>query len=104
MSLSDLASLGSFMSGLAVLASLVFLYFQLGQLNRQVKQAEKNQQAQIRQSRADRTVSLIVTRTDPSIALAVQKGLWAAEDISATELEQFRAYTRAAFFNWQETF
>lgn len=104
MSLSDLASVGSFVSGFAVLVSLIFLYFQLRQLNRQVTQTERNQQAQIRQGRADRTVGLLLTRLEPSVALAVRKGISGAEEITALELEQFGVWQRAAFFNWQETF
>ena len=104
MSLSDLAALGSFVSGFAVLVSLIFLYFQVRQLNRQVIQTEKNQQAQIRQGRADRTVGLLLTRLEPSVALAVRKGISGEEDMTALELEQFSVWQRAAFFNWQETF
>ena len=104
MSLSDLASLGSFVSGAAVLVSLIFLYFQLRQLNEQVKQADRNQQAQLRQTRADRSVSLVLARLDPSVASAFYKAFLADDDMSLVELEQFNALQRATFFSWQETF
>jgi hypothetical protein len=74
MSLSQLAEIGSFTSGVAILASLIFLYFQLRQINQQVKQAEKNQQSAIRQGRASRSVSIVLTGIEPSLADAFVKG------------------------------
>jgi hypothetical protein len=91
MSLSELAEMGSFISGVAILSSLVFLYFQLRQINQQVKQAEKNQQSAIRQGRATRTVDIVLTGTEPSLADAFVKGTFGDEDISLTQLSQFVA-------------
>src|SRR5215472_18516570 len=100
MSLSDLASLGSFVSGFAVLVSLVFLYFQLRQLGIQVRQAEKNQVASIGHTRATRMVDFLMRRaTSPQFADAVRKGSWGHDDVSLTELAQFRSYIQAAYLN-----
>ena len=104
MSLSDLASLGSFVSGLAVLASLVFLYFQVGRMNEQIRQTEKNQQAAISLARSNCTVDIVARGIEPSFAEPFLKVMSGSEDVSATALAQFRAYSRAAFFNYQDAF
>jgi hypothetical protein len=104
MSLSELAEMGSFISGVAILSSLVFLYFQLRQINQQVIQAEKNQQSAIRQGRATRTVDIVLTGTEPSLADAFVKGTFGDEDISLTQLSQFSAVCRATFVNSEDTF
>ena len=104
MSLSDLASIGNLVSGVAVLASLVFFFFQLRQMAKQMKQSEKIQLAQIRQTQADRRVDVLFTRLDPSVAMAVRKGLNGDQDISAVELEQFTAYVQGALVSWKEAF
>ena len=104
MSLSQLAEIGSFISGVAILASLIFLFFQLRQINQQVKQAEKNQQSAIRQGRATRTVDIVLTGTEPSLADAFVKGTFGDEDISQTQLSQFSAVCRATFINSEDTF
>jgi hypothetical protein len=85
MSLSDLASLGSFVSGLAVLISLVYLALQ-------IRQAERNQVASIKQGRTNRIISTHLPRLDPSTAMAINKGMTGAEDITDQQLEQFRAW------------
>jgi len=104
MSLSDLASLGSFVSGIAVLVSLVFLYFQVRQVNQQVRQTERNQRATIAQVRASRTVDILLRRTEPSVATAVQKAMGGAIDLTPTELAQFLSYFRAFLVNNEDTF
>jgi hypothetical protein len=104
LSLSDLASLGSLFSDLAVLASLAFLFFQMRQMSEQVRQADRDQQATIRQTRADRGVSVSFTRLEPSVALAVRKGLDGDEDISLVELEQFSVYMHGFLLSLEETF
>jgi len=104
MSLSDLASLGSFISGVAVLASLVFLYFQLRQVNLQVRQTEKNQQALIRQNRATRSVDLNMRRAEGSLVEAVRKGRNGDDNITLTELAQYRFNCVAMFFNLEDTY
>ena len=105
MSLSDLESLGSFVSGFAVLVSLVFLYFQLRQLGLQVKQAEKNQVASIGQTRATRVVDFLMRRaTSPQFADAVRKGSWGHDDISLTELAQFRSFIQATYLSNRDSF
>jgi hypothetical protein len=104
MSLSDLASIGSFVSGFAVLLSLVFLYFQLKQVNLQVRQTEKNQQALIRQNRATRVVDLIMRRAEGSLVDAVRKGQAGDDDITLTELTQYRFNCVAQFFNLEDTY
>ena len=104
MSLSDLAALGSFVSGFAVLVSLVFLYFQIRQVNAQVKQAEKNQKAAIRHSRINRLVELNTGCMDASIADAISKGLSGAEDISLTQLRQFRTYMVSHVSHFEDSF
>ena len=104
MSLSELAQIGSFISGVAVLTSLIFLYFQLRQINHQVKQAEKNQQSAIRQGRATRTVDIVLTGTEPSLADAFVKGASGMEDISPTQLTQYSNVCRAIFINSDDTF
>ena len=95
MSLSDLASLGSFISGVGVLVSLIFVYFQVRQVNAQVRLAERNQQAAIQQERANKIAEISMAGAEPSIAEALAKGLVGAEDISATQLNQFRSFTHA---------
>ena len=104
MSLSELAEIGSFISGVAVLTSLIFLYFQLRQIKHQVKQAEKNQQSAIRQGRATRTVGIVLTGAEPSLADAFEKGNSGMEDISLTQLGQFGAVCIAIFINSEDTF
>jgi hypothetical protein len=104
MSLSDLASLGSFVSGVAVLASLVFLYFQLRQVNLQVRQTERNQQALIRQNRATRVVDLNMRRAEASLIDAIRKGQNGDDDITPTELAQYRYNCVAMFFNLEDTY
>ena len=104
MSLSDLANIGSFISGVSILTSLIFLYFQLRQINHQVKQAEKNQPSAIRQGRATRTVGIVLTGTEPSLADAFVKGASGDEDISLTQLSQFNAVCSAIFVNSEDTF
>src|SRR5262249_38575566 len=86
-----------FVSGFAVLVSLVFLYFQLRQIGLQVKQGERNQVASIVDSRIDRVCDFYLRRaTNSQFADAVRKGTWGHEDISLTELGQFRSYIFAA--------
>jgi len=104
MSLAELAEIGSFLSGAAILASLIFLYFQLRQINKQVKQAEKNQQSAIRQGRAGRSVGIVLTGVEPSLADAFVKGAFGDDDISLTQLSQFSAVCRATFINSEDTF
>ena len=104
MSLSELAEIGSFISGVAVLTSLIFLYFQLRQINQQVKQAEKNQQSAIRQARAGRSIGIVLTGTEPSLADAFVKGAFGEEDISLTQLSQYSAVCRAMIINSEDTF
>jgi hypothetical protein len=104
MSLSQLAEIGSFVSGVAILASLIFLYFQLRQINHQVKQAEKNQQSAIRQGRAGRSIGIVLTGTEPSLADAFVKGAFGDDDISLTQLMQFSAVCRATIINSEDTF
>ena len=97
MALSDLASIGSFVSGVVVFVSLIYLSLQ-------VRQAEKNQQASIRQGRTDRVVEINLKFSDPAVADAVDKGMTGAEDISRTELRQFRGFFRASFYNAEDSF
>jgi len=104
MSLSQLGEIGSFVSGVAILTSLIFLYFQLRQINHQVKQAEKNQQSAIRQGRAGRSIGIVLTGTEPSLADAFAKGAFGDDDISLTQLSQFSAVCRATFMNSEDTF
>jgi hypothetical protein len=104
MTLSDLSAFGSFISGLAVLVSLVFLYFQLRQIGAQVKQAEKNQMASIRQQRTARLVEMLATSTDAPFSQALLKGFAGAEDISETQLAQFRYGMLASFRNAEDSF
>lgn len=104
MSLSDLAALGSFVSGVAVLVSLVFLYFQIRQVNMQVRQTEKNQQALIRQNRATRVVDLHMRRAEASLVDAIRKGQNGDDDITLTELSQYRFNCVATFFNLEDTY
>ena len=104
MSLSELAEIGTLISGISILTSLVFLYFQLRQISHQVKQGEKNQQSAIRQGRATRTVGIVLTGTEPSLADAFAKGSSGDEDISLTQLSQFNAVCRAIFVNSEDTF
>jgi hypothetical protein len=96
MSLSELAEMGSFISGVAILSSLIFLYFQLRQINQQVKQAEKNQQSAIRQGRATRTVDIVLTGTEPSLADAFMKGTFGD---SALSVEPHSSIVRIRFTN-----
>ena len=104
MSLSQLGEIGSFVSGAAILTSLIFLYFQLRQINHQVKQAEKNQQSAIRQARAGRSIGIVLTGTEPSLADAFIKGAFGDEDISLTQHSQFSAVCRAIIINSEDTF
>jgi hypothetical protein len=104
MSLSQLGEIGSFVSGVAILTSLIFLYFQLRQINHQVKQAEKNQQSAIRQGRAGRSIGIVLTGTEPSLADAFVKGAFGDDDISLTQLSQFSAVCRATIINSEDTF
>jgi hypothetical protein len=104
MSLSQLGEIGSFVSGVAILTSLIFLYFQLRQINHQVKQAEKNQQSAIRQGRAGRSIGIVLTGTEPSLADAFVKGAFGDDDISLTQLMQFSAVCRATIINSEDTF
>jgi hypothetical protein len=97
--LSELAEIGSFISGVAILASLIFLYFQLRQINRQIRQAEKNQQSAIRQGRAGRSIGIVLTGAEPSLADAFVKGAFGDNDISLTQLSQFSAVCRATIMN-----
>src|SRR5215472_2170704 len=98
MSLSDFASLGSLISDLAVLSSLAFLYFQVRRMS------DKHQQATIRQTRAERALSISFSRLDPSVALAVRKGLDGDKNITLVELEQFNVYIAGFFHSLEETF
>ncbi len=104
MSLSELAEIGSLISGVSIMISVIFLYFQLRQINHQVKQTQKNQQSAIRQGRAARTVGIVLTGTEPSLADAFVKGASGDEDISLTQLGQFEAVCRAIFVNSEGTF
>jgi hypothetical protein len=104
MSLTQLAEIGSLISGVSIMTSVIFLYFQLRQINHQVKQAQKNQQSAIRQERARRTVGIVLTGTEPSLADAFVKGASGDEDISLTQLGQFEAVCRAIFVNSEGTF
>ena len=97
MTLSDLASLGSFASSFAVMISLVYLALQ-------VRQAERNQQANIRMGRANRTVQVMLTRSDPSVARAWMKGMSGALDISEEELVQFQALCAAGLTSAEDSF
>ena len=104
MSLSDLASLGSFVSGVAVLASLIFLFFQMRQMTEQVRQSEKNQQALISQAARSRNVDILLSRMEPSAADAILKGLSGADDISATQYQQFMGFMGANFGHYHDVF
>ena len=104
MSLSDLASLGSFVSGVAVLASLVFLFFQMRQMTEQVAQSERNQVAAIKQGRSNRIISLSVPRLEPSVAVAVSKGMAGSEDIADEQILQFRAWALLMFVGGEDSF
>jgi hypothetical protein len=86
------------------LTSLIFLYFQLRQINHQVKQAEKNQQSAIRQGRAGRSIGIVLTGTEPSLADAFVKGAFGDDDISLAQLSQFSAVCRATIINSEDTF
>ena len=97
MTLSDVASIGSLISGLAVLISLVYLSLQ-------VRQSERNQRASIRQGRTTRVIDLNVALLEPSVAVAMSKGHSGAEDISETQLQQFRFWYRATFYMAEDTF
>jgi hypothetical protein len=83
---------------------VIFLYFQLRQINRQVRKTQKNQQSAMRQGRATRTVGIVLTGTEPSLANAVVKVASGDEDISLTQLGQFEAVCRAIFVNSEGTF
>lgn len=97
MSLSHLASIGPFVSAIAVLISLIYVSIQ-------VRQAHHNQQASIRQGRSTRIVGLFIEASNPSVADAVAKGIAGAEDISSTQLEQFRYYCMAHISHAEDSF
>lgn len=97
MSFSDLASIGSFVSGIAVVVSLIYLSLQ-------VRHADRNQQASIRQGRSTRIADLFMGASNPSVADAVGKGSAGAEDISSTQLEQFRYYCLAHISHAEDSF
>jgi len=95
MSLSDLASLGSFVSGLAVLGSLVYLTLQ-------VRQAERYQNSIAQQERAARLSDLQLRLA--TMADVFAKGNSGDDDLSLTQLRQFRHLTLAALFSGEDTF
>src|SRR5215472_5949453 len=95
MSLSDLASLGSFVSGVAVLASLIYLTLQ-------VRQAERYQKAMAQEARAARLSDLHLRFAD--LADVFAKGNGGDDDLSLTQLRQFRHLINAATYNGEDTF
>jgi hypothetical protein len=105
MTLTDIASLSSAISGIAVVASLVFLYFQIRQVTAQVKQAEKNQRSIVEQGRSTRVSDIQMhVASEPTLAVAVEKAMTGAADMTQTEFTQFRLYTYARFALSEDTF
>jgi hypothetical protein len=97
MTLSDLASIGTFVSAGAVVISLAYL-------GSQIRQARIHQQAAIRSGRANRMVTANTAAQEPSIAVAISKGLRASGDISDTQYAQFAHFCRASFYNAEDTY
>lgn len=97
MTLSDLASIGTFISAVAVVISLVYL-------GSQIRQARIHQQAAIRSERASRLLAMNLTAQEPSIAVAISKGLAGSTDISGTQYAQFAHFCRASYLNAEETY
>ena len=97
MSLSDLASLGSFVSGVAVLVTLIFLTLQ-------VRQAERSQRAIVQQERAARLSDLNLRLGDAALSEVYDKCTFGDDDISLTQLRQYRRLVRAELFSGEDTF
>ena len=97
MTLSDLASIGTFVSAVAVVVSLVYL-------GSQIRQARVHQQAAIRSERASRLVAMNIASQEPSIAVAIAKGVIGSDDISGTQYAQFAHFCRASFYNAEDTY
>ncbi len=97
MSLSDVAAIGSLVSGMAVLASLVYLSLQ-------IRQNTKHSRALIGHGRATRVVESNYHLTDPVLSALVTKGRKGEEELSEVELNSFMAFSRATFWNAEDTF
>ena len=97
MTLSDLASIGTFVSAVAVVVSLVYL-------GSQIRQARVHQQAAIRSERASRMAAMNIAAQEPSIAVAIAKGVTGSDDISGTQYAQFAHFCRASFYNAEDTY
>jgi hypothetical protein len=67
-------------------------------------QAQKNQRAAIQQDRCGRMVDVLMGVAEPSLAEAVAKGMTGAEDMSSTEVVQFRLYCHARFAMSEDAF
>ena len=97
MTLSDLASIGSLVSSAAVLVSLVYLSLQL-------RQADRNQQASIRLGRSTRFVEIGIACTEPSLAVAIAKGMAGDSDMTATQVIQFNHFVTVHLHDAEDAF
>jgi hypothetical protein len=69
-----------------------------------VRQARSHQQAAIRSERATRLALMNTAAEEPSIAVAITKGLQGADDITAVQYAQFTHFCRASFYNAEDTY
>jgi hypothetical protein len=97
MSLSDLAALGSFISGVAVLISLVYLSLQ-------VRQAAKHSRSAMGHARATNVIDINWRYADPAVQELFMKAGEANQTLSAIEIQQLLAMSRANFFNAEDAF
>jgi hypothetical protein len=97
MALSDLASIGGFVSGVSVLISLIYLSVQ-------VRQAERNQRAIIQQGRAARATDTLLRIAEGGMTEVYVRGLSGDDDLSASEIMQFRLMVGATMFGFEDTY
>jgi hypothetical protein len=94
MSLSEIFSL---VSSTAVVVTLVFLFFQMQQANR-------NQRSLIQQARSARTVSLIMSQTEPYLSELIARTGRGETNLQEKDLIAFISHQAAVFWNYEDSF